>query len=172
MDNQKDQSNVPTREKVSLFQVALAFCEEMEIKTSLNRDEGYIWMYLTLGGATVRSYIHAEEEAQNLIIRTYAPVNVPENARANMAELITRINFATKHGCFTMDYSDGELVFKTTISVMDAPLSISHVRNVVYVNLMTMERWLPTLMSTMYGDISAERAFRSVFEAALERSVS
>ncbi|MBX9690882.1 MAG: YbjN domain-containing protein [Cyanobacteria bacterium] len=170
MDKQNDQSSVKVEQATSLFQVALAFCEEMKFRTTVNRDDNYISLFISISDATVRAFLHIEEEQESVIFRTYCPVNVPEHARERMAEMITRINFSTKHGCFIMDMADGELVYKTSVSVVGSTLSTNLIRNIVYVNLMTMERWLPAMMTVIYSGASPEHAFKDLLERVYQSS--
>ena len=48
-----------------------------------------------------------------------APITVPEEKRTAISEFITRANYGLTNGNFEMDFSDGELRYKTTISQHD-----------------------------------------------------
>ena len=48
-----------------------------------------------------------------------APIKVPVEQRAAVSEFITRANYGLTKGNFEMDFSDGELRYKTTISQHD-----------------------------------------------------
>ena len=48
-----------------------------------------------------------------------APIKVPLEQRAAISEFITRANYGLTNGNFEMDFSDGELRYKTTISQHD-----------------------------------------------------
>ena len=48
-----------------------------------------------------------------------APITAPLEQRAAISEFITRANYGLTNGNFEMDFSDGELRYKTTISQHD-----------------------------------------------------
>lgn len=48
-----------------------------------------------------------------------APIKAPLEQRAAISEFITRANYGLTNGNFEMDFSDGELRYKTTISQHD-----------------------------------------------------
>ncbi len=57
------------------------------------------------------------EETEQVAIYSAIPINVPEERRLAAAELITRANYGLRLGNFELDFSDGELRFKTSIDV-------------------------------------------------------
>jgi hypothetical protein len=102
-----------------------------------------------------------EEQSQFLFYST-CPVNVPEDKRAAMAEFITRANYGLILGNFEMDYRDGEVRFKTSIDVEGGELTDGMLRNLTYANVLTMDRYLPGMMTLLYGDATPEEAIAKV----------
>ncbi len=78
-------------------------------------------------------------------------VHVPEERRDAMAEFITRANYGLPFGAFEMDYSDGEVRLRTGFFTADIDFTTTHMRNIVYANLLTMDRYLPGIMRVIYG---------------------
>ena len=73
------------------------------LRTSFAGDNGS-WMGIA----------QEREEEEQLIFYSLAPVRCPEDKRALMAEFITRANYGMVIGNFEMDFSDGEIRFKTS----------------------------------------------------------
>ena len=59
----------------------------------------------------------AREEERQIIFYSIIDVFAPEDKRHLVAELLTRANFGMIIGNFEMDFSDGELRFKTSLDV-------------------------------------------------------
>ena len=57
---------------------------------------------------------------EQLLFYSVLPLNVPDEKRHAVAEFITRANYAMAIGNFEMDFSDGEVRFKTSIDATDS----------------------------------------------------
>jgi hypothetical protein len=68
-------------------------------------------------------------------------------------------------GNFEMDYSDGEIRYKTSVDIEDVDLSEPLLRHMIYANVLTMDKYFPGLMRVLYGGISPVVAIEEV-EAA------
>ena len=81
---------------------------------------------------------------------------------------MTRANYGLIIGNFEMDFSDGEVRYKTSIDVEDEDeddrLSVALIKNLVYANVLTMDRYLPGVMSIIYGDVSPAQAIAQMEE--------
>jgi hypothetical protein len=73
------------------------------------------------------------------------PGRVPEARRAPMAELLTRINWTVPFGSFDLDWSDGEVRFRTGLDFEGTAATLSLMRALVIPNLAMMERYWPAL---------------------------
>lgn len=96
----------------------------------------------------------AREEMSQFVFYSVCPVSVPEHKRLAMAEFITRANYGMVMGNLEMDMSDGEVRYKTSIDVEGDRLSPALVRQVIYTNVVTMDQYLPGIMSVIYGQMS------------------
>jgi len=101
---------------------------------------------------TWRCYAQAKEEHEQFIFYSVMESNVPEENRPAMADFLTRANYGMIVGNFEMDFSDGELRFKTSVDVEGGQLTSQMVKTLVYVNVMMMDRYLPGIMSIIYAD--------------------
>ncbi len=98
----------------------------------------------------------SREERGIFTFYSIAPVNVPEDKRPAVAEYITRANYGLPLGNFEMDYSDGEVRYKTSVDVEgeEYMLTPTMVKSIVYSNVLTMDRYLGGLMAVIYGGAS------------------
>ncbi len=109
-----------------------------------------------------RCYAQVREEQQQFIFYSVLETYVPEPRRQAVAEFLTRANYGMLIGNFELDLNDGEVRYKTSIDVEGDRLSIPLVRQLVYVNVLTMDRYLPGLMQVAYGEISPADAIAAI----------
>ena len=76
---------------------------------------------LPFQGKTARWHCFAQvrvtKDLEQVLFYSVAPLAIPEESRLAVAEFITRANYAMALGNFEMDFSDGEVRFKTSIDV-------------------------------------------------------
>ena len=61
-----------------------------------------------------------------------------------------------------MDFSDGEVRYKTSIDVEGGELTFKMWKSLVYANVLTMDRYFPGIMSVVYGGTSPEEAITEI----------
>lgn len=110
-------------------------------------------------------YAQERDEQQQFVFYSVFPVRAPENQLADVAEFINRANFGMIIGNFELDYSDGEIRYKTSVDIEDVDLSEPLLRHMIYANVLTMDKYFPGLMRVLYGGISPVAAIEEV-EAA------
>ncbi len=101
-----------------------------------------------------------------VLFTSVIPAFVPPERRPRMAEFVARANFGMLLGAFELELDDGEVRFCTSVDftgVDPAPLAASGVlagmiRQVVYVNVANVDRYLPALMTVLYGDADPAEA--------------
>jgi len=103
-------------------------------------------------------YAQAREELAQLLFYSVCPVKAPENRRIAVAEFLTRANYGLYIGNFELDMTDGEIRYKTSIDVEGSLLSPALVKPLVYANVLMMDRYLPGIMSVIYGNMPPAEA--------------
>jgi hypothetical protein len=98
------------------------------------------------------------EELQQCLFYSISPVRVPAAKQQSVAEYITRANEGLNIGNFEMSFETGEVLFKTSIDVLDTALDQTLVRNLAFANVITMDRFLPGLLSVIFGNASPREA--------------
>ena len=94
---------------------------------------------------------YAAEQQQQLMFYSVAPFDAPPERVLAVSEFVHRANYGLHIGNFELDMGDGEVRFKTSIDTEGTDLSFELVRNVVYANVMQMDRYLPGLMAVLGG---------------------
>jgi len=107
-------------------------------------------------------YAQVQEEQERFIFYSVCPVKAPEEKRPAMAEFLTRVNYGLVIGNFEMDFSDGEIRSKTSADFEGGRASVAVIKNLVYANVLTMDLYLPGIMSILYGDVSPAQAITQV----------
>ncbi|MGB1286123.1 MAG: YbjN domain-containing protein [Aggregatilineales bacterium] len=96
-------------------------------------------------------YAQAREAQRQFVFYSVMPINAPEDKRNDVAEFVTRSNYGMIIGNFELDYRDGEVRYKTSIDVEGTILEPALIRQLVYANVIITDRYLPGLMSVIYG---------------------
>lgn len=97
-------------------------------------------------------YAQAREDQQQFVFYSVCPINTPTDKLGKIAEFITRANYGMIIGNFELDYNDGEVRYKTSIDVEGAELTSALVKQMVYANVLIMDRYLNGLMAVIYGN--------------------
>jgi hypothetical protein len=107
-------------------------------------------------------YAQARESQQQFVFYSVLPVNAPEDRRPIIAEFITRANYGMIVGNFELDFDDGEVRYKTSLDVEGATLLPALIRQLVYANVFITDRYLPGIMSVMYGSKTPLEAIEDI----------
>ncbi len=110
----------------------------------------------------IRCIAQIKLEAEQLVMYAYAPTKVPEESRQIAAEYLTRANYGLQIGNFELDFSDGEVRFKSGLDFEDEILTFSWIRNTIYPAVHLMNRYFPGLMMVIYGAKTPTEAIESV----------
>ncbi|MBN1873044.1 MAG: YbjN domain-containing protein [Anaerolineae bacterium] len=119
-------------------------------------------MYYKGDNGELRCYAQIRVELEQFLFYAIAPVNAPEESRTNVAEYLTRANYGLRIGNFEMDYSDGEIRYKSSLDFEDEALTSNLIRNTIYPAVQTMDRYLAGLMRVMYNAQTPEEAIGDI----------
>lgn len=98
-----------------------------------------------------RCYANIRVEFEQFLFYVVANVRAPENTRPAVAEFLTRANFGLRIGNFELDYSDGEIRYKTSLDFEGEALTPNFIRNALYPAVQNMDRYFAGLLHVMYG---------------------
>lgn len=126
-------------------------------------DEQYAYRTYYKGkNGELRIFAQVRVDLEQFIFYAISTVKVPEEARPAIAEFITRANFGLRVGNFEMDYSDGEVRYKSSLDFEGEPLTDNLIRNAVYPAVQTMDSYLPGLMKVAFGGLTPFEAIEEI----------
>ena len=95
------------------------------------------------------------------------PNRVPQGSRPAVAETIARANYGLRVGKFELDFSDGEIRFHAYHILCGGIFDDDTIRRLLGTTLAMLDRYVPAVLSVIYGNEAPEDAIRCV-EADLE----
>lgn len=104
----------------------------------------------------------AKDDRNLFVFYSIASIKVPEKKRAVVADYLTRANYGLLIGNFEMDFDDGEVRYKSCIDVTGDRLTPALIKRLVYANVFMMDKYLPGLMSVIYGNTPPAQAIAVV----------
>ena len=125
-------------------------------------DDESLMFRLQGAHATYDVLFVADDELEQVGCLTIFATRVPVDRRHAMAELITRANYGMRIGNFEMDFTDGELRFRTGTDVEGGLLGAEMVHNMIGVGLSMNDRHHDAFMRVMYGDADPHDAWATL----------
>jgi hypothetical protein len=110
----------------------------------------------------LRCYAIVRVDLEEFLFYAVAPIKVPEDDRAAVAEYLTRANYGLRIGNFELDYSDGEVRYKSSLDFEGQQLTSDLIRNAIYPAVHTMDRYLPGLLRVTFGGATPHEAIEEV----------
>jgi hypothetical protein len=80
------------------------------------------------------------------------PQAIPAPRRNAVATFLTMANYGTIIGNFEMDFKDGEVRYKTSVDFQSIDLEAPLLQNIIYPNVMTMDRYISGIFALIYSD--------------------
>ncbi len=150
------------KENISLFQTVVNFFTQDD--WSFMRIQGDSALRLLYEGKNGKwnCYTQARETQQQFLFYSICPLQIPEAKRGAIAEFITRANYGLIIGNFELDFSDGEVRYKTAIDVEDEELSTETIQKLVYTNVAIMDAYLPGIIDVIENNISPDEAISKI----------
>jgi hypothetical protein len=112
-------------------------------------------------GKTDKWTCYAQANAQRqFLFYSICPIAIPKTKRTKLAEFITRANYGMTIGNFELDYTDGEIRYRTSIDVEGDKLTAALIKRLVYTNVAMMDEYLPGIRAMIEAGLSAEAAIQ------------
>lgn len=96
----------------------------------------------------------------HLSVNSFIPNKAPEASRQKIAETLTRINWELNLGCFEMNFADGEIRFRTGMTLPATDITDGVVEHLIRSNLCILDERISQIMAALYSDISPEDALK------------
>jgi len=110
----------------------------------------------------LRCYAIVRVDLEEFLFYAVAPVKVPDEVRPSVAEYLTRANYGLRIGNFELDYSDGEVRYKSSLDFEGQMLTSDLIRNAIYPAVHTMDRYLTGLLRVSFGGATPHEAIEEV----------
>ncbi|MCS6813449.1 MAG: YbjN domain-containing protein [Cyanobacteria bacterium] len=129
----------------SLIPVLLQFFTGDEWKTDIQQNEQMIWTTFQGQHGQWRCYAQSLDNSQQVVFYSLCPYVIPSAKQAAITEFVTEANDGLIIGNFELRVDAGELRFKTSMSVEGDRLTPALVKNLVMLNVLTMDCYLPDI---------------------------
>ncbi len=106
----------------------------------------------------------AGPQDEHLLFLSLLPCKATPALRPACAEMLTRINYGLTHGCFEMDFEDGEIRYRTSVPLASEDLSPELVEHLVFSNLCTVDRFFGAIMKVLYANAAPKTALKPAEE--------
>lgn len=148
----------------SMFDTVLQFFKEDDWRFEQLEGKTILKMGFKGEAGSWRCFAQVRDEQRQFVFYSILDSNCPEDKRQKMAEFLTRANYGLITGNFEMDFSDGEVRFKTSMDVKENEdkFSTSIIKRLVYINVLMTDKYLPGVMGVMYGVLSPTEAIAKV----------
>lgn len=125
-------------------------------------DDGSLVLRYDGQHASWRCRVFVDEPRAQVAYYSLFPAVVPAERRGAVVDFITRANVGLVIGNFEFDTDHGELRYKTSIDVEGDRLTPALLTHVVHANVLTMDRYLPGLLSVIQDGATPAEALRTI----------
>ncbi len=140
---------------MTVTQAVEQFCRDNGLTTGLQSDVEHVSCYVVTGSVGSRLIVRYRNDVMH--VELGIPIFVPVYKRPEMAEAVARINWDLA-GTFVLDFSDGELRYKTCIPVFEAEINDHQLRWLVFGSINTTSTYSMALMEVASGAATAADA--------------
>jgi hypothetical protein len=109
-------------------------------------------------------FVKIDEGRQQVSVLSLLPQLVIPGRRAEVAVFLTRANYLLPLGHFDMDFSDGEVRFRATVDVSQAPFTSGLLDPLVKANWVVVDQHLPELRAVASGEHTPEDAIERIMD--------
>jgi hypothetical protein len=127
------------------------FLKASDWKGIEDAEQGTIGLNYTGKNGAWTCIAHAREAQEQVVFYSIAPVQIAPEQRTIVGELVHRVNFGMIIGNFEYDLDDGEIRYKTSFDAQDTTLTNELIKPLVIANLVTMDKYLPSIRAVMAG---------------------
>lgn len=107
-------------------------------------------------------FVVVDEADRRVAIYSVEPLEVPPHQRADIAVLLTRVNFGLVIGNYELDLGDGEIRFKTSVDLGDLEPSPALLGGMLDANITAMQTYGDAIRSVILGIADADGALAAV----------
>ncbi len=146
----------------AIYNAITGFLDDDDWKYSFDEERELIRAGVSLKNKLQSTRLLIDLRDDKYLVFATINLNCDEDARAEMAALLTRINYTLIFGCFEMDFSDGEVRFRFSVDCDGAIPSRAVVQDSIVMPALMMEKYGNAILKVMMGFSDAESAFEEV----------
>jgi len=143
-----------------MFNVILAYLDEIGFPYLRNGEETSVTFLVRMSNASFHCILELRESFSVVIFYSVLNIVVPEYKRKSVAELITRINNELIIGNFNLDFSDGEIRYRTSVDFEGIKLTADLLRNIIDPNLALSDDYFYPIVNSIMTEMSPEEIMR------------
>ena len=149
-------------ETPTLLETVMDFFEQEEWPCAKLSDESSLRLGFRGDNGQWTCYATVNEAQQTVVFYSICPISAAEEKRLAIAEFLTRASYGLILGNFELDFSDGEIRYKTSLDVEGDRLTPALMKNLVYTNVMTLDEYLPGIMAVLEQGLPPTQAIERV----------
>ena len=161
MANHEDQANTTESAGhvgISHFAQVADYLDRHEWACTSNEEQGLFSIALSSAAATYWMYIKTSYTSSicNIMVISVLPVKAPAVRRPAIAESLQRINFTLMQGTAELDFSNGEIRFRTLATTEGASLSDTLLDYVIDSSFYLAHRYTAPLLAVAFGNAAPD----------------
>ncbi|MEQ9235912.1 YbjN domain-containing protein [Coleofasciculus sp. E2-BRE-01] len=145
-----------------IFQTMVNFFTEDDWSYAKIQGEPALYLAFEGDNGSWNCYAKAREDEEQFVFYSICPIKVPKAKRRILGEFIARANYGMMIGNFELDFTDGEIRYKTSIDVEGDRLSLALLKRLVYANVTMMDEYLPGIKLVLESGMSPEEAIAQI----------
>jgi len=146
-----------------MYQTVIDLLESKKWKYQTIEGKSVIHFGISAGNGNIDCVVDIREQKKQFIFLSYCSAFAFKNKIDPIAEFVNRVNYGLVIGDFELNPENGKIRFKTSMFYDDEyPISISVIESTIITNLFMMDRYLPGIMSVLYGSISPQEAIEEI----------
>jgi hypothetical protein len=145
-----------------IFQTMVNFFTEDDWSYAKIQGEPALYLAFEGDNGSWNCYAKAREDEEQFVFYSICPIKVPKVKRRTLGEFIARANYGMMIGNFELDFTDGEIRYKTSIDVEGDKLSFALIKRLVYANVTMMDEYLPGIKLVLESGMSPEEAIAQI----------
>lgn len=146
----------------SIFQAMVNFFKEYELSFQEVEENQALVLGFKGKNGEYKSLAIAREEEHQMIFYSVCPLNATKSQLQAIAEFVIKVNHGIVIGNFELDFSDGEIRYKTSIDVEGEKLTSELIKQLVFTNVAMMDKYLPGIRSIIEDNESPDDAISQV----------
>jgi len=145
-----------------MLELLKKYFDDQEWEYSQIKDTTIFLLGVSGENGNFRCIADVDEKDKKFSFFSVFGLNAPEKKKAQMAELLTRLNTNEFLGNFEMDFDDGEIRYKTSIWYESIKPNKKLIENMTMINIVTMDNAIPAITGLILKNLSPLKGYELV----------